>query len=112
MTADGLELGKAEPEAGRCLLSTNQAVGQRGHQHWLLGYGLQGAQPDVSWVPRVLESAYVMVVVPQPDADGAARSGDGRCHRVQIDNHIRHALQHQLLLHDCLEEETFHELVV
>ena len=44
-----------------------------------------------------------MVVVPQADADGAAGSGQDGRHGVQIDDHVGHALQDQLLVHDGLE---------
>ena len=44
-----------------------------------------------------------MVVVPQADADGAAGSGQHGRHGEQVDDHVRHALQDQLLVHDGLE---------
>ena len=44
-----------------------------------------------------------MVVVPQPDADGAAGPGQHGRHGEQVDDHVGHALQDQLLVHDGLE---------
>ena len=44
-----------------------------------------------------------MVVVPQADADGAAGSGQYGRHGEQVDDHVGHAFQDQLLVHDGLE---------
>ena len=46
--------------------------------------------------------AHLVVVVPQPQADGAAGPGQHGRHRVQVDEHVGNSLQDQLLLHDGL----------
>lgn len=47
--------------------------------------------------------SYLVVVIPEPDADGAAGSGQDGCHGVEMDQHICNLLQDQLLIHNCLE---------
>lgn len=47
---------------------------------------------------------YLVVVVPEADADGAAGSGQHGGHGVHVNEHVRHALQNQLLVHDRLRE--------
>lgn len=47
--------------------------------------------------------SYLVVVIPEPDAHGAAGSGEDRCHGVEMDQHIRNLLQLQLLVHYSLE---------
>ncbi len=44
-------------------------------------------------------SSYLMVVIPETDADGAAGSGQDSCHGVEVDQHICHSLQDELFIH-------------
>lgn len=50
-----------------------------------------------------VDFSYLVVVIPEPDAHGAAGSGEDRCHGVEMDQHIRNLLQHELLIHYGLE---------
>lgn len=49
---------------------------------------------------------HLVVVVPEADADGAAGPGQHRRHGVEVDEHVCHSLQDELLVHDALETLT------
>jgi len=51
---------------------------------------------------RVLDT-HLVVVIPKPDADGAAGSGQDGCHGVEVDQHICDPLQDELFIHDGLK---------
>lgn len=42
---------------------------------------------------------HLVVVIPEPDADGAAGSGQDGCHSVEVDQHICYSLQDELFIH-------------
>lgn len=42
---------------------------------------------------------HLVVVIPEPDADGAAASGQHSCHGVEVDQHICYSLQDELFVH-------------
>lgn len=52
---------------------------------------------------RNVDLSYLVVMIPEADAYGAAGSGEDGCHGVEMDHHICNLLQYELLLHDVLE---------
>lgn len=52
--------------------------------------------------PRERLSSYLVVMVPEADADGAAHPGEDSCHGVEVDQHVRHSLQDELFVDNGL----------
>lgn len=50
-----------------------------------------------------MDLSYLVVMIPEADAYGAAGSGEDGCHGVEMDHHICNLLQNELLLHHILE---------
>lgn len=48
------------------------------------------------------EAFYLVIVVLEADGDGTAGSGQHSGHGIQVNEHICHTLQDQLLVHDRL----------